>query len=136
MKHVKTHAQYLLIVLFLLGMGTGTKAQSPDAVFDQIAAAVSKGDAAALSAHFNATVEVTLPGADQSYSAQQATFVLKDFFAKNGVKSFKVVHKGSSGATWYATGMYTASTGVFDTNVFVKKIGDKYLITQLRFEAA
>lgn len=133
MKHVKYYSA-LLLMLLMTSLGTVLKAQTPDAVFEQIAAATAKGDAAAVAAHFNTTVEVTLPGADQSYSAQQASFVLKDFFAKNAVKGYKVVHTGSSGATWYATGVYTAATGSFDSNIFVKKIGDKFLITQLRFE--
>jgi uncharacterized membrane protein YvbJ len=135
MKHVNIISKYLLLLFILTSFGTTAQAQSPDAVFEQIAAAISKGDAAAVSTHFNTTVEVTLPGADQSYSAQQASFVLKDFFTKNAVQGYKVVHKGSSGATWYATGVYTAATGSFDSNIFVKKIGDKFLITQLRFEA-
>lgn len=134
MKHVNTFSKYLLLLILLTGFGGAAQAQSPDAVFEQISGAISKGDAAAVATHFNTTVEVTLPGADQAYSAQQASFVLKDFFAKNAVKSFKVVHKGSSGTTWYATGVYTASTGNFDSNIFVKKIGEKFLITQLRFE--
>ena len=134
MKHVNHLSKYLLFLLLLTGLTTTVQAQTPDAVFEQIAGAISKGDAAAVATHFNTTVEVTLPGADQSYSAQQATFVLKEFFTKNAVKGYKVVHKGSSGATWYATGVYTAATGNFDSNIFVKKIGEKYLITQLRFE--
>jgi hypothetical protein len=118
-----------------MGIATQTQAQSPDAVFEQVSAAIGKGDATALSTNFSTTVEVTAPGADQAYSAQQATFVLKEFFTKNAVKSYTVSHKGSSGSTWYATGVYTASTGVFDTNVFMKKVGDKFQITQIRFEA-
>jgi hypothetical protein len=135
MKHVSTLSKYLLLVLLYFGVAQQVQAQTPDAVFDQIAAAIGKGDATALSGHFSTTVEVTVPSADQAYSAQQASFVLKEFFAKNTVTSFSVKHKGSSGATWYANGVYASSGGVFDTNVFVKKVGDKYQITQIRFEA-
>lgn len=132
-KRVK-QLSFLLIVFLSAGWTTTVQAQTPAAAFEQIAGAISKGDAAAVATHFNTTVAVTLPGADQSYSAQQATFVLKDFFTKNAVKGYKVVHQGSSGATWYATGVYTAATGSFDSNIFIKKVGEKFLITQLRFE--
>lgn len=136
MKKFNILSSLLLAFALMVGVSATTvKAQSPDAVFDQIAAALGKGDATALSSHLSTSVEVTAPGADQTYSAQQATFVLKDFFTKNPVKGFSITHKGSSGATWYATGTYLSSTGSYDTNIFVKKTAEKYQITQIRFEA-
>jgi hypothetical protein len=125
----------LATVALVLLMSSHSTAQSPDAVFEQVSAALSKGDANALSTHFATSVEVTLPTGDQTYSSQQATFVLKDFFAKHPVKGFSILHKGNSGATWYATGTYSSSAGVFDANIFVKKTAEKFQITQIRFEA-
>lgn len=111
------------------------KAQTPDDVFGKITTAIQGGNAEALSALLVSPVEITLPGADQAYSAQQASFVLKEFFAKYPPKSFKVMHKGNSGPTHYATGSYVSGKGTFDTNIFVKKVENKLMVTQLRFEA-
>ncbi|HHG84738.1 MAG TPA: DUF4783 domain-containing protein, partial [Bacteroidetes bacterium] len=72
---------------------------------------------------------------DKNFSAQQASFVLKDFFTKHVVRSFQVMHKGNSGATHYVTGLCVTGKGEFDTNIFIKKVGDRYLVTQIRFEA-
>lgn len=125
----------LLLLILLSGASLQAQAQTPDALFKKISAAIKSGNAQLLSTHFNSTVEVTLPDADKTYSAKQATFVLKDFFAKHSVQRFQVMHNGHSGATHYETGMLVTAKGEFDTNIFVKKIGDKFLITQIRFEA-
>ena len=136
MKHLKTYSAFLLLIVLLVFGTTKAQAQStPDEAFGKIAAAIQAGNADALSAFLQTSVEITLPGADQSYSAQQATFVLKDFFAKNPPKSFQVVHKGNSGATNYATGTYVSATGSFDTNIFLKSVGGVFKVSQLRFEA-
>lgn len=109
-------------------------AQSPDGVLKEVSTAITKGDAQALSGFFNSNVEVTVPGADKSYSSQQATIVIKDFFGKHKVTGYKMMHKGNSGPTHYQTGTLNTASGTFDVNVFVKQIGGKFLITQIRFE--
>lgn len=136
MKHYNTlSALLLLLVLMAFGTPKAQAQSTPDEAFSKIAAAIQGGNADALAAFLQSPVEITLPGADQSYSAQQATFVLKDFFAKNAPKSFQVIHKGNSGATNYATGTFVSSGGTYDTNIFLKNVGGVYKVTQLRFEA-
>ncbi len=133
MKNFKIILATLLFAL--ISTTTLMKAQTPDAVFGKITTAIQGGNADALSALLQSPVEITLPGADQAYSAQQASFVLKEFFKKYPPKSFKVLHKGNSGPTHYATGSYTSSGGTFDTNIFLKKVDNTFKVTQLRFEA-
>lgn len=136
MKTLKTFLAFLIALFFVLAGHQRSQAQStPDEAFGKIAAAIQAGNADALTAFLQSPVEITLPGADQAYSSQQATFVLKDFFAKNAPKSFSVIHKGNSGATNYATGTYVSSGGTYDTNIFLKNVGGVYKVTQLRFEA-
>lgn len=135
MKHLNSISRILLVVMLLVGARFSAQAQTSDAVFKGISVGIQKGDADAVAAYFNNNVEVTLPGVDKTFSAKQAVFVLRDFFAKHPPQNFKVMHKGHSGATFYETGVYMSSKGEFDTNIFLKKIGDKFLITQIRFEA-
>ena len=134
---MKALKKILMVNLFLFAICcTGfVYGQSADAVMQKASAAISGGNAASLAGLCNSSVEVTVPGSDKTYSSQQVQFVLKDFFTKNPPKGFRVVHKGNSGATHYATGTYTSSSGAFDTNLFVKNIGGKFVITQIRFEA-
>lgn len=136
MKHFTTLSALLLLMVMTVFTAPRAQAQStPDEAFSKIAAAIQAGNADALTAFLQSPVEITLPGADESYSSQQATFVLKDFFAKNAPKSFSVIHKGNSGTTNYATGSFVSSTGTYDTNIFLKNVGGVYKVTQLRFEA-
>lgn len=127
-------SKLIALVLLFTGTVSGLKAQTAKDVFTTVSGAIAKANDAAIAAYFNSSVEVTLPGSDQSYAAQQAQFVLKDFFAKNPPSGFKLLHDGESGGTWYATGTYSSAKGAYDTNIFVKKVGEKFLITQIRFE--
>ena len=135
MKYFNSIIAPLLFVAILFAGSTGLQAQIPTGTFSSIGAAIKASDADALSKHFNSSLEVTLPDVDKTFSAQQATFVLKDFFSNHQVRSFQVMHKGNSGATHYMTGLCVTAKGEYDTNVFLKKFGDKYQITQIRFEA-
>lgn len=124
----------LLLVSLLALLPWSAGAQTPEATFGQIENAIKASDAEALSKYFNNTVEVTIMDKDQDYPRQQAQFVLKDFFTSYPLRTFTIMHKGSSGDTWYAVGSYVSPRGSFDTNILLKKYGDKVLIQTLRFE--
>ena len=123
-----------MISIMAVFSGNSLKAQSPDATFDKIASAISGGNAAGLAAFFQANIEITLPGAEGVYSANQAQFVVSDYFTKYPVSSFKINLKGNSSGTFYATGSYASAKGNFDTNIFVKNNGGNFQISTIRFE--
>lgn len=118
----------------MLLAGLPLRAQNIDAMLLKVESAIAAGNSSELSAFLNSTVEVSLPEKDETFSSTQSQFVLKDFFTKHPPQSFKIIHKGSSGNTYYAVGTYSSAKGVFDTNIFIKQVGDKLLIQQLRFE--
>ena len=61
--------------------------------------------------------------------------MVKDFFAKNPVKDYKVMHQGNSqDNSLYTIGDLTAATKSYRTYYLLRKNGDSYLIHQLRFE--
>lgn len=121
------------LVLFLLTLQLGYSQGAPE-VFKAVSGAIGTGNAQGVANYFNTSVEITLPGADQAYASAQGQGVLQDFFKHHAVKSFQTTHTGNSGGTHYQTGTLTTASGVFDVNIFVKQIGDKYLVTQIRFE--
>ncbi|MCB9232782.1 MAG: DUF4783 domain-containing protein [Bacteroidia bacterium] len=135
MKRFTSISRLVALLIIFTGFAFTSYAQEADAVFTKVSQAIQSQDAAAMATYFHTNVEITTPDADGAYASNQAQFVLKDFFAKNPGTGFRVVHKGSSGSTFYATGSYTTKAGNFDTNIFVKNIGGKYVITQIRFEA-
>lgn len=125
----------LFIMFWALQMLQGrVKAQSPDAVFAEIETAIKKGDSQMLANYFNNILEINLIDKEQTYSQNQAMFVMKEFFMNYPVKSFSILHKGQSGENIYAVGSYISVKGAFDTNIFIKKYNGNFKINQLRFE--
>ncbi len=121
--------------LLLSAMGM-VSAQNQEAVFQKVSSAISAKDAVALTGVFHATVEMTLPGiTDGAYAQKQAQLIIRDFFNNYPPTSFKIQHKGNSGNTFYATGVYVSAKGTFDTNIFVRNMGGNFVVTQIRFEA-
>jgi hypothetical protein len=137
MKHLNSIFAILLFASLLFAGNAGLKAQTTD--FNNIVSAIRLGDAKVLGKYFNSTLEVTLPGVDETFSAQQAVFVFEDFFKNQKERTFEMDHTGKSGTTDYMTGDFTVKKGAnrttYDTSIFMKKFGGKYLITQIRFAA-
>ncbi len=127
---------FVLGCVLLLGISTELHAQAkePKVELAAISNAIKAGDATALSIYFNTSLDITVPTADKSFSNKQAAFVIRDFFAAHGIEDFALNHSGQSGITHYSTGLLSTSKGEFDTTIFLRKFGDKFLITQIRFE--
>lgn len=124
----------IVLIILTWSFKTLTAQVSADEIFQQIEAAIKKGDANALSNHFNTMLDLTIIDKEQTYSSSHALFVVKEFFMNYPVRSFSILHKGNSGDNIYAVGSYISTKGAFDTNIFIKKYGNAYKINQLRFE--
>lgn len=134
MQALRTLGILLFTCLILIIPNTRLTAQSSDQVFAAIEEAIQKGDAQALSKHFHTHVDITIGDKDVPYTSSQAFYVVREFFMNYHVRSFRIVHKGSSGNTFYAIGDYYSTRGKFDANIFLKKVNNTYKIEQLRFE--
>lgn len=105
------------IVFWLLLLAVTVQAQGE--AFAAVRSAVKGGSSKELAQYFSSTVELGFDGDKQSYSATQAEFVMKDFFAKNTPAGFDFVHYVSSNeGTQLAVGKYTGKSGTY--RVFVK----------------
>ena len=104
---------------------------------DDVASAVKTGNAANVSKYFSANVDLKILDEEDIYSKAQAELILKDFFAKNPIKSFAVMHKGTSkSGDQFAIGTYETTGGKkFRSYFLFKKDGSGLSIQQLRFEA-
>jgi hypothetical protein len=102
--------------------------------FTEIISAIKSGNAAEVAKYFDNTIEITLPEKSNSYSKSQANLVLRDFFYQNPVKHFEVIHQSENAGSEYCIGNLTTSTGVFRTTIYMKQVGAKQLIQELRFE--
>jgi hypothetical protein len=106
-------------------------------ITDDVAAAVKTGNAASVARFFSANVDLKILGKEDVYSKAQAELILKDFFSKNPLKSFAVMHKGTSkNGDQFAIGTYESGSGTkFRSYFLFKKEGAGLTIQQLRFEA-
>ncbi|MEQ9402375.1 MAG: DUF4783 domain-containing protein [Cyclobacteriaceae bacterium] len=107
--------------------------QGEDATIRDIGTALKTGSSKELIAFCNKTVEIKIDGESSNYSRAQAEVVLKTFFTKNPAKSFTYIHQGSSEGLKYNIGKYTHENGAYRVVMFIKKIGDNYLIDTLNF---
>lgn len=104
-------------------------------ISENIAAAIRVGNSKELAKYFAANVELVIGDKSGTYSKAQAEMMVKDFFAKNPVKDFKVMHQGNSqDNSVYTIGDYVSTGKSFRTYYLLRKSGDSHLIHQLRFE--
>ncbi len=76
-----------------------------------IEAALQKGNAVELGAFFSKSVELLIPGTEDTFTANEAATVLTEFFTKQTVKGYKQNHVSSpqEGRAKYTIGdLYTA----------------------------
>ena len=101
----------------------------------QIVAALTAGNAAALSDFFNSMVDLGISGNEDTYSKTQATQILKDFFIKNPVKSVKITRQGAStDGSQFCIGEMQAGADKFRIYYLLKKVSGKFLIQQLQIQ--
>ncbi|MGN6509308.1 MAG: DUF4783 domain-containing protein [Chitinophaga sp.] len=124
---------FVLGVLLAGGMFTAfTLMAGP---FEDVVAAIKKGDAAALGKHLDNTIEINIAGKNNSYSKAQAEIILKDFFAKNTVKSFEIIHKGEGNGSYFGIGNLVTANGPYRLSFFLQKKGNSLVLNELRFES-
>lgn len=104
--------------------------------FGAVISAIKDGNAAGISKYMDANVEVTVGDEDGSYVQAQALEVIKGFFTKNAPSSCSLVHSGAArdGASYYCIGNLAAGGGKYRVYIFFKRVGETYLIQEMRFE--
>jgi hypothetical protein len=92
--------------------------------------ALNNGDASQLSNYLNANVELFIENKNDVFSKNQSTQIIADFFRKNRVTGFQLLHKGNKDAASFVIGTLKTSTGNFRLYVLTRKNE----IQQLRIE--
>jgi hypothetical protein len=122
------------LILLMAGLVSWTGARAQDDPFEAIATALQEADAKNLAEHFNKTVELQLPGSENTHSSSQAELIMKDFFKNYPPDSFKIVQKGTTDATSrFAIGEYASGRKTYQVYIHLKSESDKYLIQKLKF---
>jgi len=95
-----------------------------------IISALDEGNAGAISGYLNANVELVIGAQNDVFSKQQATGIIADFFRKNRISDFVLLHKGNKDAASFAIGTLKTSSGTYRVYVLTRKNE----IQQLRIE--
>ena len=100
---------------------------------DRCDAALQKGSAADLTPLFAKSVDLLLLGDESTVTAQQATTMLADFFAKSGVKGYKKNHVSAAqnGKSTYSIGDLYTNNGTYRITIFYDAAK---MINELRIE--
>lgn len=122
-------------LFFLLLIPVVSLAGGPDKVLRDVTAGFQSGDAAAVSNHFHTMVDLTLPGAEGTYSKAQASQILKDFLSRTPVKGFKVTRQGSSpdGST-YCIATLTSGSVSYRVYCLIKAVGGSHKVYQMQIQ--
>jgi len=131
--NTKTRIMKLLSIVMLIFLGFSVNAQN--GVLDKAEAALKTGNHKALSDLFAESIDLTVKSENDVFSQSQAEQVLKNFFSKNKVKSYRTLHNGESRQGFkYAVGEIETSTGTYRVTIHIKEIKGKTVIHQLRIE--
>jgi hypothetical protein len=126
------NSRFILNIVIALITSLQVSAQSVD---EQVTAAFRVGNHKELSRHFDSKVDMVILSKENSYSKAQAEVIIKDFFDKNRITGFQVIHQGRSrDGAQYVIGSLTTASGQYRTYVLVKGEGDKGRVQQLRIE--
>ena len=124
---------YLWVLLGLL-IGSIQPLQAQADVINNVRDALKSGSSRELSKYLNNTVEIIINGEQNSYSRNQAEFVLKDFLTKYPPKDFRYVHQGSSKeGVKYTIGEFVHERGQFRVVMLIKQFNGRYLVDQIEF---
>jgi len=135
---MKNHGLIRFLLTLMVVTGTGAYALAgPEETAAQVVSAIQAGNAAEVAKHFNAMVDLTLPGYDDTYSKTQAGQILKDFFTQNPVKAFKTTRQGSSpDGSLFCIGTLDTGKKSYRVYFIIKTVNGQNLIQQLQVQEA
>ncbi len=107
---------------------------APALSMNEIIQAFKKGSATDVATYLDNSVEITLNSQNNTYNKRQASKVITDFFEKNKVSDFKVLHQSESGGTAYCIGNLATSGGTYRLTLFAKDKNGNMLLQEIRFE--
>ncbi len=131
--HMKRTIPLAALLVLMLACPLAGMAQSPD-IPTAITNALGQGDASGLSAYFNDNVELVVDNRNDIFSKQQSHGILTDFFRKNRVDSFNVLHKGERGMSCFIIGTLATDLATYRVYVLTRKNENQHFIQQLRIE--
>ena len=133
LKTISMKKLLLLIALMFNALFIWAQAPNTQSVID----ALETGSASDLVALCIPNLDLDIMGKDDVYSRAQAEQILKKFFGIHKPSNFSTEHNGvSKTGDHYVIGKLSTSGGDKRVTFFQKKVGDQFLVKQLRIEAS
>ena len=129
MKNNKAIWAIPVVILFLICSQSTVSQNYAQSVPDEIIFALNKGDVERLAAKFDKNISLTINTQTGTYGAIDAKKLLSDFFIKNTVENFKIVHQGGSEKSCFVIGTLKTANGSF--RVYVLMRGKPLVIQQI-----
>ncbi len=127
----------MMIFFVFLIFAKGLSGQDPiqKETFQSISSALGQGNSKQLASFFNRTIDIGLPGSDNSFSATQGEMVIREFFKNNPPVSFETSKQGATDASsQFIIGQYLSLTNHFQVYIYLRKFDEKFLIHKIKFE--
>lgn len=125
MSFVFSYLTAFLLNVFLVG----------ELPYNELEKAFNAGDASTIVSHGKEKMLVSILDKEGAYNQSQTSMVLKDFFTKKPVTSFKFTFKGKeSNEGSFAIGEYVSKAESFRVTIQLKKINQDYKIERLTIE--
>ena len=102
---------------------------------NEIVTALNSADVAKLTNYLNDNVALVMSKKNDVHSKQQAVGIITDFFRKNKVNGFQLLHNGNKEAASFIIGTLKTTAGNYRVYVLTRKTNGKQLIQQLRIES-
>lgn len=125
-----------LLFLTLMMFSVNLFAQTD--ITSEVEGFIKAGNSKELAKHFTDNIDLAIDQQDfdDIASKSQAEQILKKFFDKCTVKSFSIKHSGKSQlGIEYRIGELETACGKQRVTINLKKVGDAFMIHQLRIEA-
>lgn len=124
-----------LVTLFIAFLMVPFLVSGQEETMKEITEYLQTGDADKLATVFNKTVDIGLPGKDNTYSVSQAEMVMKEFFRKYPPKSFTIEQQGFQGEnSHYSIGYYLTEEKKLQVYTMIRKNDTGWVIHKLKFE--
>lgn len=125
----------LLVIMALCVVNTHILSAQSSKVPSEIISAFNSGDVSRLSAYISTNVQLVTDNVNDIYSKQQAVGIISDFFRRNGVLKFELLHQGAKESTSFAVGILHTVQGKFRVNILTRFNANAIAIQQIRIES-
>lgn len=125
----------ILPIIFLTLFISINESVAQEDPFDKVVNAIKEGNSKSLASGFDATVELSLPDHENTYSGTQGEMIMRDFFKKFPPESCDVIQKGTTDSnTRFAICDYTSGKSRFQLYIHLHKEKDEFLIRKIKFD--